>query len=107
MANTGLERARQARKAMQEAGIAVRIKNPLEKLADNPTSLRLAINAKCYQCEGEDADQNVRWRIGNCVVPKCGLFAVRPHQHLHGTSAPKSLVSRNEGQDDQGDFDQD
>lgn len=106
MANTGLERARQARKAMQEAGIAVRIKNPLEKLADNPTSLRLAINAKCYQCEGEDSDPHVRWRIGNCLLPECALFAIRPHQHLHGTPVPKSLA-KNEGQDDQGDSGQD
>ena len=30
--------------------------NPLEKAKVNTKSLRLAVNAKCYECEGEDAD---------------------------------------------------
>jgi hypothetical protein len=56
--------------------------DPIEKAMRNPTSLRLAINAKCYDCEGRDADPNVRQRIGDCRVPKCPLYPVRPYQHL-------------------------
>lgn len=55
-------------------------KNPIEKLASNPNSLRLAVNAKCFDCEGGDADPNVRGRIGGCKVTTCGLWAVRPYQ---------------------------
>jgi hypothetical protein len=88
-----LEKARQARKEMQEAGIPVKVKNPLEKLADKPQSLRRAIDAKCYQCEGEDADPAVKWRIGNCLCDDCALYMVRPYQRLKGTPTPKSLVS--------------
>jgi len=62
------------------AGIKVVIKNPLEKLATAPTSLRLAINAKCYQCEGEDADPGIKLRIGACEIKSCALWAVRPYQ---------------------------
>jgi hypothetical protein len=91
--STALEKARQARKTMQEAGIPVKVKNPLEKLADKPQSLRRAIDAKCYQCEGEDADPAVKWRIGNCLCADCALYAVRPHQRLKGTQTPKSLAS--------------
>ena len=29
---------------------------PLEKVKAKPKSLRLAVNAKCYECEGEDFD---------------------------------------------------
>lgn len=75
-----LEQARIARQAMADAGIPVVIKNPLEKLATAPTSLRLAINAKCYQCEGEDADPGVKRRIGTCEIQSCALWAVRPYQ---------------------------
>jgi hypothetical protein len=77
---TGLEKARIARQAMSAAGIKVVIKNPMEKLATAPTSLRLAINAKCYQCEGEDADPGVKRRIGTCEIQSCALWAVRPYQ---------------------------
>ncbi len=76
----GLEKARIARQAMAAAGIKVVIKNPLEKLATAPTSLRLAINAKCYQCEGEDADPGIKLRIGACEIKSCALWAVRPYQ---------------------------
>jgi hypothetical protein len=52
--------------------------NPVERLATNPTSLRLAINARCYQCEGEDADPHVRQRIKTCPCTDCALWGVRP-----------------------------
>ena len=66
--------------------------DPIEKARKNPKSRRLAVNAKCYDCEGEDADPCVQWRIGNCTVPACPLYPVRPYQHLFGTSTPSSLL---------------
>ncbi len=66
-------------------------KNPVEKLADAPNSLRRAVNAKCWQCEGEDADPGVKWRIGNCLIKDCALYNVRPHQNLKDTPMPKAL----------------
>lgn len=81
-AKTALDMAREKRRQMTEAGIKVQIKNPLEKLADNPLSLRASINAKCYQCEGEDSDPGVKRRIGTCGIRDCGLWAVRPYQGM-------------------------
>lgn len=50
-------------------------KNPKERLAANPTSLRAAINAKCYDCNGEE---NWVFNTRHCVCPDCPLFNVRP-----------------------------
>ena len=80
MTQTALDKARQVRAEMAAAGIKVHVKTPLERLADNPLSLRAAVNAKCYQCEGEDADPGVKKRIGSCTIRECGLWAVRPYQ---------------------------
>jgi hypothetical protein len=79
-AKIGLEKARLARIAAKEAGIPVERKNPLERLATNPTSLRLSINAKCYDCMGQDQDPGIRQRIGTCHLNTCGLWHVRPYQ---------------------------
>ena len=80
MSNAALAKARETREAMKEAGIKVRVRNPLEKLSDKPTSLRMAVSAKCFQCEGEDADPGVKRRIGTCQITGCALWAVRPYQ---------------------------
>lgn len=77
---TPLEKARQVTAARRAAGEIIRRKNPLEKLADKPTSLRYAVNAKCYTCQGEDADPGVRKRIGTCNITACPLHNVRPYQ---------------------------
>jgi len=50
--------------------------NPLEKLKKNPYSLRLAINAKCYECNGRE---NWTKRTKYCQVFDCPLWHVRPH----------------------------
>jgi len=54
--------------------------SPTEKAKRNPTSLRLAINAKCYDCGGFDADPGWHGRIRHCVIPGCPLYPVRPFQ---------------------------
>jgi len=95
----GLQAAREARAARAAAGLPTVRTTPLEKLAAHPTSLRASINAKCYQCEGEDADPKVRHRIGSCLVTSCGLWAVRPYQHM-------SMGSDDGDQEDQGEADE-
>jgi hypothetical protein len=54
--------------------------NPIERAAKNPTSLRAAINAKCFDCQGRDADPGVVNRIRTCEIPACSLYLVRPYQ---------------------------
>lgn len=55
-------------------------KNPIERLADSPDSLRRAITAKCYECVGMDGDPGFRDTIRTCTSPKCPLYNVRPYQ---------------------------
>jgi hypothetical protein len=76
---TPLEKARQKTRELRAAGVILR-KNPLEKAAAKPTSLRLAITAKCYDCVGQDADPGWHGRIRDCLCPKCPLHPVRPYQ---------------------------
>ncbi len=57
-----------------------KIYDPMEKLRANPKSLRAAINAKCWDCQGRDSDPAPKWRIGNCECPDCPLYEVRPYQ---------------------------
>jgi hypothetical protein len=54
--------------------------DPLAKARGTPTSLRLAINAKCYDCGGQDSDPGWHDRIRHCAVPGCSLYPVRPFQ---------------------------
>lgn len=69
------------REARKLAGLPAPVrKTPLEKAATKPTSLRLAVNAKCFSCQGEDQDPGVRKRIRECSVTKCPLNPVRPYQ---------------------------
>lgn len=69
--------------------------DPITKAAAHPTSRSLAIAAKCYDCQGGDADPGWRWRIGNCDAP-CPLVPVRPHQHLAGKPAPAAITEHAE-----------
>jgi len=53
---------------------------PIEAQAKNPTSLRAAINAKCWDCIGGDADPSPRGQIRDCSITDCPLWVVRPWQ---------------------------
>ena len=89
--NNGLEIARQKRAAAKAAGIPIVRLNPVTRAKADPKSVRKAVNAMCWTCEGEDADPHVSWRIGNCKCEAtCPLFAVRPHQKYCGTPWPGS-----------------
>jgi hypothetical protein len=50
--------------------------NPVEKARNNPKSLRLAINAKCYDCTcGQKLE------IKHCPMEtNCSLWPLRPYQ---------------------------
>ena len=72
-----------------------KIYDPMIKLRENPKSLRAAINAKCWDCQGCDSDPAPRWRIGNCVMGDCPLYFVRPY--LSNQHRPMPAVLRPEG----------
>lgn len=55
--------------------------NPIERAHAHPSSLRAAINGKCFDCQGGGADPGTKVRIGQCGQRKCCLWLVRPYQH--------------------------
>jgi hypothetical protein len=75
------EAARAALRAYRESGDARPMErlNPLERAAKNPRSAKLAIHAKCYDCQGGDADPGIRARIRECSVTRCPLHPHRPY----------------------------
>ena len=87
-----LKRAREKRKQMAENGIKIQIKNPIEKARDNPRSLRLAVNAMCYDCVGQDHDTGTRKRIRECAAEGvCPLHPLRPYQNKSGSDEDETL----------------
>lgn len=79
--NTALEKARLRREEMKAQGIEIERLDPIEKAKENPTSLRAAINGKCWDCVGARFDPNPRKRIRECTCgDTCTLHPVRPYQ---------------------------
>jgi hypothetical protein len=76
--NKALAAAHAARLRMKEAGIEPERLSPIERARRFPASLRFAINAKCWDCQGGDADPNPRQRIRDCEIIECPLHPVRP-----------------------------
>lgn len=74
-AKTALEKYRQD---LKDGKVTKQVKTPVEKLAENPKSLRLAVNAMCFQCMGCSSTSAAD--IRGCTSPKCALFEVRPYQ---------------------------
>lgn len=79
-------RAKQAKMRAEGKYSSAKPSSPIEKAQKNPTSLRMAINAKCWDCIGAGADPKPQWNIGNCVCPDCPLYPVRPYQRLFDDS---------------------
>lgn len=77
---TPLQRAHATMRARREAGETIVRLSPIEKARAKPTSLRFAVNAKCWDCQCGDADPNPRERIRSCPVTRCPLHPVRPYQ---------------------------
>ena len=50
--------------------------NPIERSNANPTSLRLAINAMCFEYLGNGSAQEIR----DCTAKDCPLYKVRPYK---------------------------
>lgn len=72
--------ATEALRAMRDAGELTRL-NPIEKsTAAGGKSLRLAVNAKCFDCVGQDCDPGWRARIGGCPATRCPLHSLRPYR---------------------------
>lgn len=84
MSIESLERARQRQRDRRAAGISPERLDPIERARRNPQSLRLAINGKCWDCQGGDADPNPRERIRSCEISTCSLWPVRPHRGGRG-----------------------
>jgi hypothetical protein len=53
-------------------------RNPLEQAAANPRSRKVAIKAKCWDCQGGDGDPGVFRRIRECPSSGCPLWPHRP-----------------------------
>lgn len=74
-----LTKAREAAIKQRELRISQGLaanKTPMEKVADNPTSLRICVNAKCYDCNGRENYVN---RTRYCQIFDCPLWTVRPY----------------------------
>lgn len=65
------------REKVKSGEIVVVQKTPMQKHLENPTSLRLAINAQCYDCMGQGAPTEIR----NCTAKNCHLYPVRPYRN--------------------------
>lgn len=85
------ERMKKAIAERAAAGIVTERLDPIERARRNPTSIRMAVNAKCWDCQGGDDDPHPRWRIGNCTTPACPLYPHRPYQKHTGDPVPASL----------------
>lgn len=81
--NEALRRASERQRELRAAGKLVRL-DPIEKARRDPKSKSKAIVAKCWDCNGGDADPNPRQRIRDCPCEDCPLYPVRPWQGLSG-----------------------
>lgn len=75
MQTEALKKAQEALRLKREQGIPVVRLDPIQKSHANPTSLRLAINGKCWDCANAQIEE-----IRQCPITDCTLYAVRPYQ---------------------------
>lgn len=64
------------REKVKSGEIVVVQKTPMQEHLENPTSLRLAINAQCYDCMGQGTPTEIR----NCTATNCHLYPVRTYK---------------------------
>lgn len=72
---TALQKAHRVMTEKRANGEEIIRLTPIEKAKLKPTSLRLAINAKCWDCCCEQ-----RVEITRCQITDCSLWPVRPYQ---------------------------
>lgn len=77
---TPIERAQARMRELREQGVQPERLNPIERAARNPSSLRLAVTAKCWECLGGEDTPNIRREIRDCTSTRCPLYPVRPYQ---------------------------
>lgn len=93
-----LKRGQDALREKRASGWKPEILDPVEKAKRNPGSLKLAIRAHCYLCEGGDSDPGVRYRVGTCALEdKCPLWRHRPWQRLSKDEALEGIDADAEG----------
>ena len=80
--SSGLAKARKRLAEIKASGQTIERLDPIEKAKRNPGSLRLAINAKCWDCAGAGADGIgfTKTTIRECRVNRCPLHSQRPYQ---------------------------
>ena len=79
MSNAAINAAQKKLAEMREQGIKQVILNPVDKAKANPTSLKYAIRAHCWQCVGADASEGSKQLVRDCSVgDKCALYPHRP-----------------------------
>lgn len=104
MSEKSLEHARARLAAMRAAGIKPEFLDPIAKSGAHPSSLRLAINAKCWDCCGAGADgiAFTKTTIHLCTAREtCSLWNHRPYQdHKFGLSSPPVSQEANTADDD-------
>lgn len=79
-----MQKVREAAALARQSGTLERL-SPVEKARRNPSSLRMAITAKCFDCVCGSADPNPRERIRSCPCQSCPLYPVRPYQRKEST----------------------
>jgi hypothetical protein len=72
----GLQKARAKR--AENVRLGIKPLNPLQKAKQSPNSMRLAINAQCYDCMGQESGR--RNHIRECPSKNCPLFEFRPYK---------------------------
>jgi hypothetical protein len=87
-----LDRAQSRNRELSAAGIKRKRLTPVERARLNPTSRKLAIAAKCYDCSGGGIDPGVVERIRDCNVSGCPLRPVRPYQRREASEGDESEV---------------
>jgi hypothetical protein len=59
--------------------IAVKALTPIQRARLQPNSLRLAINAQCYDCIYDKSDVGIwRQQVAACPSASCSLYCQRP-----------------------------
>ncbi|WP_340676588.1 hypothetical protein [Paraglaciecola sp.] len=75
-------------KANLNKQIAVKTINPIQRARLKPSSLRLAINAQCYECIYDKSDIGTwRQQVEACPSVDCPLFCQRPKATSQGETS--------------------
>jgi len=77
MNEKAMEGLKKYRDAVKSGEIVPEKLSPLQRAERNPTSLKMAIIAKCYECSGEYADGRK-----DCGIKSCPLYRWMPYGEL-------------------------